>query len=239
MKAILFKDISQFVTSSTGLLISCLFLICSGLVFWVLPGNYNILEGGFAQLSPFFDLAPWLFCLLIPALTMKIFAEEKNGETLSLIRTLPLSNEQIIWAKFSGTFIVCLLLISPLGIYLFSINQLALDAAQIDLAAITGSFLGLLFSLGSMISLSIIACLISKSNLAALVLGWIICLFMYYGWTYIDLLTENASGVSNLGLYKHYQSISRGVLDLRDLLYFALVTISGLVISTYRLGHEQ
>ncbi len=239
MKAILFKDISQFITSSTGVLISCLFLICASLAFWVLPGSYNILEGGFAQLSPFFDIAPWLFCLLIPALSMKIFAEEKNGETLQLIRALPLSNEQIIWSKFLGIFIVCLLLISPLGIYLYSINQLALDPSQIDLAAITGSFLGLLFSLGSMISLSIIACLISKSNLAALVLGWLFCLFMYYGWTYIDLLTENASGLSNLGLYQHYQSISRGVLDLKDLMYFALITVSGLLISTYRLGNEQ
>ena len=238
MKAIIFKDISQFITSSTGLLISCLFLFCSGLVFWVLPGNYNILEGGFAQLSPFFDLVPWLFCLLIPALTMKVFAEEKNGETLSLIRTLPLSNEQIIWAKFTGTFLLCNILLSPLGVYLYSIHQLALDPSKIDLAAALGSLLGLLFSLGSMISFSIIACLLSKSNLAALVLGWIICLFMYYGWTYLDLLTENKSGLSNFGLYAHYQSIARGVLDLRDLAYFTLVTILALVFSTYRLGYE-
>jgi ABC-2 type transport system permease protein len=145
MRALLLKEINSFLNSLIGYIVIGVFLLFVGLFMWVLPTDANVLENGYADLSTLFTVAPWVFLFLIPAITMRSFADEKSTGTIELLHTRPISDLQIIIAKyFAGVFLVVLFSLLPTLIYYFSVHQLGNPTGNIDTGSMWGSYIGLL-----------------------------------------------------------------------------------------------
>lgn len=221
MIAILKKELRQFFGSLSGYLIIACFLLLNGLWLWVLRNDANILDSGFADLTLFFTTCAWLFVLLIPAFTMRSFADEFKAGTLEILKTKPLSTSELIAGKFLANVIIIAIALLPTLIYVYSIYQLAVPIGNIDLGSIAGSYIGLLFVASALVSLGLWVSSSTKNQLYA-ILGAMVLSYLFYdgiqGIT--DLLPETLQSIESIGMYAHFQSIARGVLDSRDLWYF-------------------
>lgn len=235
MFPIFIKEINSFFSSITGYIAIVVFLVISGLFIWVFPGNLNIPEYGFATLSPFFDFAPLIFLFLIPAITMKSFAEEKNNGTIEFVFTKPVSNLSVILGKYLASLVLVLFSLFPTLIYVYSISQMAVPAGEIDTGAIIGSYAGLIMIGSSFVSIGLFASSITNNQITAFIIGIFCCFFAYLAFDFISRISE-LSGlldyyIRNIGMNEHYLSISRGVLDSRDIVYFVSVNILFIVAS--------
>jgi ABC-2 type transport system permease protein len=215
------KELRQFFSSLTGYIAIIVFLLINGLVLFVFKNN--ILDNGYATLENFFSLAPWILLFLIPAITMRSFADEYKGGTYEILRTQPLTSWQIVGGKFLGSFIVAFIALMPTLVYYFSINHLAATTG-IDAGAAAGSYLGLLFLTAVFTSISICISSFTANSVVAFIISLIACVLLYYGFTAISQLSIFKNGadyyIEMLGIEPHYQSISRGVIDTRDVIYF-------------------
>ncbi|HVG40150.1 MAG TPA: gliding motility-associated ABC transporter permease subunit GldF [Chitinophagaceae bacterium] len=215
------KELRQFFSSLTGYIAIIVFLLVNGLVLFVF--NNNTLDYGYATLESYFLLAPWILIFLIPAITMRSFADEYRSGTYEILRTRPLTSWQIVTGKFLGSFIVALIALLPTLIYYVSINNLAATTG-IDAGAAAGSYLGLLFLTAVFTSISICISSFTINSVVAFILSLIVCVLLYYGFTAISQLPVFQNGadyyIEMLGIDFHYQSISRGVVDTRDIIYF-------------------
>ncbi len=226
MLAILKKEINSFFASPIGYLVIGLFLIINGLFLWVFKGDFNILDYGFTDLSSFFLLAPWVLLFLIPAVTMRSFAEEKKQGTLELLLTKPITTFNIVLGKFLGAFVLIVISLLPTLLYIVAVNSLA-DQSSLDLGSTLGSYLGLLFLAAAYASIGILASALTNNQIVAFLLAVAGCLLFYIGFDGIaDATGSNFFDV--LSLSTHFTSIGQGVLDTRDLIYF--VGISGLFL---------
>lgn len=226
MWALFQKEIAGFFSSLTGYIVIIVFLVLTGLFLWVFPGGINIPDSGYASLRPLFDIAPWIFLFLIPAITMRAFAEEKKSGTLDLLETRPLSSLDIIIGKYLGALVLVLLALVPTLIYYVSIILLGDTTANIDHGASWGSYIGLVFLAASYCAIGIFSSTITDNIIVAFLLGVFICFLAFSGFDYAaNLFPMGGVGniVQNLGIDAHYQSISRGVVDSRDLIYFISV----------------
>jgi len=204
------------------------FLLACALLLWFFPET-SILNYGYAELNGFFSLIPFLFIFLIPAITMRSFAEERREGTYVLLATRPLTDLQIITAKYLAGIVLLSFALIPTSIYYYSIYQLGFPKGNIDTGAVIGSYIGL-FLLGNVFtSIGIFASSITKNQVVAFAVAVFVCFFVYSGFdsvAQIFSLQVIVSFLTNLGINEHYQSISRGVLDTRDLVYFiSCVTI--------------
>lgn len=217
------KEVVSFFSSITGYLVILAFLSINGLFLWVFPGNLNILDGGYATLDSLFYLAPWVFLFLIPAITMRAFSDEKKAGTLELLFTRPISDYQIVLAKFLAGTMLVLLSLAPCLIYYYSVSHLGQPAGNIDKGGSWGSFIGLFFLASIYVSIGIFASSLSDNSIVSFLLGVLLCFFVYTGFDYIATLVESgqlATTISLFSIESHYQSMSRGVIDSRDALYF-------------------
>ena len=224
MKAILLKEINSFFSSTIGYLVIGIFLLINGLFLWVIQGDFNILDFGFASLTPFFQIAPWIFIFLIPAITMRSFSEEIKQGTLELLLTKPITLNQLVSGKYLGTFLLVVLALFPTLLYVFTISELGTTSGNFDNGAIIGSYIGLLFLGGVYTAIGIFCSTLSSNQIVAFILGVIICFLSFYGvegLSNIDLFGSEIYALEYLGISYHYKSISRGVIDTRDLIYFA------------------
>ena len=223
MIALFKKDFSQFFLNSSGLVVLCLFLIVNSLILWVLPNPYNILEGAYADLSMFFEIAPLLFALLIPIISQKIIGEEKRSGTLELIQALPLSWKQIIYTKNLSILALCLLAISPFGIYILSVMQLG----KIDLGVLLASGLGLIGVICVFISLDAAIQLKIKNSISALLISILANTTLYVGleWIY-----------PQWGLFDQFEQVSRGVITFQNAIYFVGLILVFNSISTRQIN---
>jgi ABC-2 type transport system permease protein len=236
MKAILLREIKSFFGSPIGYLVIGLFLILNGLFLWVFEGDYNILNTGFADLTPFFTLAPWIFIFLIPAVTMRSFSDEKKQGTLELLLTKPLSIWQIVNGKFLAAVVLILMAIIPTFIYVAVIYNLGLPEGNIDLGSTIGSYFGLLFLIASYCAIGIFTSTLSDNQIVAFLIAVFVSFFFYFGFEGIATLLPSFSNViANLGMQDHFKSMSRGVIDTRDILYFVSVTFLFLSFTVYKL----
>jgi ABC-2 type transport system permease protein len=236
MKAILFKEIKSFFGSPTGYLVIALFLILNGLFLWVFEGDYNILNTGFADMTPFFTLAPWVLIFLVPAITMRSFSEEKKQGTLELLLTKPLSFWQIVNGKFLGAVLVIVFAIIPTFIYVEVIYNLGLPEGNIDMGSTIGSYIGLLLLISAYSSIGIFTSTLSENQIVAFLLSVFLCFFIYFGLEGLASLTPSfSSSIAALGMQYHFKSMSRGVIDTRDVIYFASVTVLFLSSAIYNL----
>lgn len=226
MKAIVSREIKSFFGSPIGYLVIALFLITNGLFLWVFEGEYNILNSGFADLTPFFTLAPWVLLFLIPAVTMRSFSEEIKQGTLELLFTKPLTITEIVSGKFLGAFFLIVIAVLPTLIYVFSISSLGLPEGNIDIGSTLGSYFGLLFLISAYSAIGIFTSTLSENQIIAFMLALILCFFFFFGFDAINRVFGNASALlAYLGMQEHFKSMSRGVLDTRDILYFVSVTL--------------
>ncbi|WP_411030413.1 gliding motility-associated ABC transporter permease subunit GldF [Spongiimicrobium sp. 3-5] len=238
MLAIFKREIQSFFTSSIGYLVVGLFLVLSGLFLWVFKGPYNVFDYGFADLGKFFLLTPWVFLFLIPAITMKSFAEERKLGTLELIFIKPLPLWKTVLGKFFGALTLAILAIIPTGVYVYCVSQLGTTVGNLDMGLVIGSYFGLLFLTAAYTAIGIFTSTLTENQIVAFILGTVLCFLIYYGFDALASLFSDG-GLSlqtrNLGMKSHFDSVSKGVLDTRDLLYFGTLTAFFLFLTVSQL----
>lgn len=223
MRAIFKKEINQFFSSITGYLSVILFLVANSLFLFIFPDS-NIFNNGYATLDTLFRLAPWILLLLIPAATMRLFAEEFRTGAMEILLTRPLSEWQIILGKyFSGIFLLIFALV-PTLVYYFSIRSLAVSPFDVDTGGIIGSYIGL-FLLGTVFTaIGLWSSSLSDQMVVAFLLSVFICFIIYSGFNAMSEIPAFAGGLDYylqlMGIEEHYQSVSRGVISLQDIIYF-------------------
>jgi ABC-2 type transport system permease protein len=216
------KELHQFFSSLTGYITIILFLVVNALYLFVLKDS-NIFDYGYATLLSFFELAPWIFIFLIPALTMRSFSDEYKSGTFETLRTRPLSRWQIVLGKYLAVIIVIVIALLPTLFYVVTIHSLSASGG-IDSGAITGSYIGLFLLAAVFAAISIWCSSLTSNAVVAFLLSAFACIILYFGFSAISKLpvfTGNADYyIEMLGINFHYQSISRGVIDTRDVIYF-------------------
>lgn len=236
MKSILLKEIKSFFGSPIGWLVIAVFLLLNGLFLWVFEGEYNILNSGFADLTPFFTIAPWILIFLIPAVTMRSFADEKKQGTLELLITKPLSVWQIVNGKFFGSFLLIVMAIIPTLIYVFVVSSYVMAPNHIDLGSIIGSYFGLLFLIAAYTAIGIFTSSLSDNQIVAFILSVFLCFLFYFGFEGLSGVIKSAEDfIAALGMESHFRSMGRGVLDTRDILYFISLSALFLSLTVYKL----
>ena len=237
MKALIYKELQSFFGNIMGYLVIAIFLILTGLNLWVFEGNFNIINSGFADLKPFFDFSPWIFMFLIPAITMKSFAEEIKQGTIELLLTKPLSHWQIVFGKFWAATALGIMAIIPTIIYVFTISQFSNVNTSIDMGSVFGSYLGLFFLIAVFTSIGIFTSLFTDNQIVAFLVSIFLCFMIYFGFDALATIFSNISSyIAPFGIDYHYNSISRGVVDTRDLVYFISVIFLFLYLSKLKLN---
>ncbi|KRO58877.1 MAG: gliding motility-associated ABC transporter permease subunit GldF [Cryomorphaceae bacterium BACL7 MAG-120910-bin2] len=223
MWALAKKEFHAFFQSATGVLILCVYLGLNGAFLWLMSGPFNLLDSGYAQLDGLFMLSPWVFLFLLPAIGMRMLAEERRTGTLEWLLTKPLRESQIILAKWIAGMGLVGLAILPTLAYAYSLYLLGNPIGNLDLGSMAGSYLGLLFLASVYLSVSLFTSAITDNPIVAFVLGMLFCLSLYAGFDQLatlSLLKSQSLFILNLGISEHYTSISRGVVDSRDVVYF-------------------
>mgnify|MGYP005993740721 FL=1 len=220
MFPILKKEFNSFFASPIAYLVIGVFLLVNGLFLWVFEDDLNILNAGFADLNSFFLLAPWILLFLIPAITMKSFADELNSGTIETLKTKPITNWQIVLGKFLASLLLIIVALAPTLTYVYTILQLGNPVANLDIGSSLGSYIGLFFLAATYTSIGLFTSTFSKNQIVAFILGVFITFFLFYGFDAIASLFSNSYTVQLFGINEHFKSISRGVIDTRDAIYF-------------------
>lgn len=236
MKALLLREIKSFFGSPIGYLVIAIFLILNGLFLWVFNGEFNILNSGFADLGPFFKLAPWILIFLIPAVTMRSFSDEKKQGTIELLFTKPLSIWEIVNGKFLGAFLLIVIALLPTYVYVWMISYFGNPTGNIDMGSTLGSYFGLLFLVAAYTAIGIFTSSISDNQIIAFIIAVFICFIFYFGFEGIaGMIKEDSRIIASFGMNSHFKSMSRGVIDTRDVTYFISITVLFLSITVYQL----
>ena len=238
MISILKKEFNSFFASPIAYLVIGIFLLINGVFLFVFKNDFNLLNAGFADLNPFFFLAPWVFLFLIPAITMRSFADEFSNGTIELLKTKPISNWQIVMGKFWASLLLVLIALVPTLTYVYTVFALGNPVGNIDFGSIIGSYMGLLFLAATYTSIGLFTSTLSKSQIVAFLLALSGTFLLFYGFDAVASLFDTAISIKKLGIQEHFKSISRGVLDSRDLIYFLSVTFFFLFCTKTRLENE-
>ncbi|WP_452221268.1 gliding motility-associated ABC transporter substrate-binding protein GldG [Lacinutrix salivirga] len=236
MLAILKKEITLFFASPIGYLVIAIFLLLNGLFLWLFKGDFNILNNGFADLSSFFLLAPWILIFLIPAVTMRSFSDEKKQGTLELLLTKPISKLQLVLGKYFGAFILIILALIPTLLYVYTVNQLGNPQGNLDVGSTLGSYFGLLFLVAAYTAIGVFSSTLSDNQIVAFISAVFLSFLFYIGFE--GLADFTAPLVEQLGMNSHYKSMSRGVLDTRDIIYFLSITALFITLTTFKINNE-
>ncbi|QCW99694.1 gliding motility-associated ABC transporter permease subunit GldF [Aggregatimonas sangjinii] len=242
MLAIFKREIQSFFASPVGYLVVGLFLILNGLFLWVFRGDFNIFDYGFADLGKFFSLAPWIFLFLIPALTMKSFSEEKKLGTLELLVIKPISLWQTVLGKFLGTLVLALIALAPTLLYVYTVSQLGTTVGNLDMGLVAGYYFGAIFLIACYTAIGVFSSTLSQNQIAVFIIAIVVCFMLYYGFEGVSTLIPNGQVsvfVRGLGMQAHFESIARGVIDTRDLTYFASLTLFFLFLTVVQLKNQH
>ena len=234
MLALLRKEIRSFLTSLIGYIVIAVFLIVTSLFMWVFPGAMNVMDAEYATLDTLFYIAPWVFLFLIPAITMRSLAEEQKEGTLELLMTKPITDLQIILAKYLAGLLVVVIAIFPTLVYFLSVYLLGSPVGNIDTGGMWGSYFGLLFLASAFVAIGIFSSSVSENQIVAFTIGVFLSFFCFIGFESIsslDLLGKIDSFIIQLGINEHYVSMSRGVIDTRDVIYFFSINALFIIIT--------
>jgi ABC-2 type transport system permease protein len=230
------KELRQYFAGLTGYIAIIVFLLVNGLVLFVFENN--VFDAGYASLDRFFQLAPWILLLLIPAITMRSFSDEFKSGTWEILQTRPLSRRQIILGKYTGSLLVVLIALLPTIIYFFSLQQLSSNEG-VDTGAAIGSYIGLFFLAAVFTAIGICAGSFTSNAVVAFIVSLIACAVLYYGFSAVSNLPALKTGAGYytemFGIDFHYRSISRGVIDTRDIIYFLSVIVLLLIVTNRNL----
>lgn len=238
MVALLKKEIFSYFNSLTVYIVVIVFLLVNSLFLWVFPGEYNVLEFGYANLNGLFAIAPFVFLFLVPAVTMRLFSEENKSGTIEILLTKPLSDSKIVMAKYLAAFSLVVFSLIPTLIYYYSVYQLGFPKGNLDIGAFWGSFLGLLFLGASFTAIGLFTSSLSNNQIVAFILAIFISAFFYLGFDLIASLgfpSRIELLLINLGIESHYASISRGVIDSRDVIYFISLKVFFLMLTKLKM----
>jgi len=229
MFSIFRKEISGFFSSLTGYIVIIVFLLINSLFMWVFPGEWNILDSGYAGLDTLFFLSPWIFLFLVPSVTMRMIAEEKRQGTLELIYSKPVTERGIVYGKYFASVALVLLALIPGLIYYFSVYILGESPGNLDKGGTAGAFIGLFFLAAVYASAGLFASSLTDNQVIAFLIALLLSFFLFMGFdsfAYLPGLRKIDEFVIRLGINEHYKSISRGVIDLRDIIYFIAVVLA-------------
>ncbi len=228
MIALLRKEINIFLGSLIGYIVIAVFLLATGLFMWVFEGSeFNVFESGYANIDSLFVLAPWVFMFLVPAITMRSFAEEKKSGTIELLLTQPISDTGIIFAKYMAGLILVIISLLPTLIYFLTVYYLASPVGNIDIGSIMGSYIGLLMLASGFVAIGIFASSLTDNQVIAFIVAMFLCFFWHFGLENMKTIVRFGgldSILLQLGINSHYSSMSRGVIDSRDVIYFFSLT---------------
>ena len=230
MLTILQKEFNAFLNSPVAYVVLGVFLIATGLFVWVFPDS-SVLDYGYADLQTLFSLAPWIFLFLIPAITMRTFAEEKKAGTIELLLTRPLTDGQIIGGKYLACLLLALLALVPTLLYYYSVYKLGSPEGNIDSAATVGSYLGLALLAAVFAAIGVLASALTRDQIIAFLVAVVGCFLVYSGFDSLASVLQGNSAyyVSQLGIAAHYRDLSKGLIDSRDLIYFFSVVAVALL----------
>lgn len=222
------KELSGFLNSFIAYIAMSVFLIGIGLLMWVFPET-SVLNYGFADLETLFSFGPYVFMFLVPAITMRMFADEKKSGTLELLLTKPVTDIQIILGKYFAGFALVIFSLIPTLLYYFSIYHLGNPPGNIDTAGVVGSYIGLILLGGVFISIGVLASSLTDNQVVSFILALFLCFILYYGFqsiASIDLWGTYSAILEELGILYHYNYMSKGLIDIRNIIYFlSLITI--------------
>ncbi|MBL4715345.1 MAG: gliding motility-associated ABC transporter permease subunit GldF [Bacteroidia bacterium] len=216
------KEINSFLSSLIGYVVIGVFLILTGLFVWVFPET-NVMDYGYANIDPLFITAPWVLMFLAPAITMKLFSEEKKTGTLEILTTKPITDLQIILGKYLAALCLIVFAIFPTLIYFYSVYNLGFEPGNIDTGAAWGSYIGLIFLGAAFASIGILASTLSENQIVAFILAVFLCFVLYSGFDSLGSISSFSKlgwFIQVIGINSHYTSISRGVVDSKDVIYF-------------------
>ncbi len=240
MFVIIHKELKLFFSTATGYIVIGLFLLINALFLWFIPGAYNILDNGYASVDALFVIAPWLFLFLIPAIFMKSLSEERQNNTWEILSSKAIKERNIVLGKYFAGSIVSFIALLPAIVHFISVYFIAQPVGNVDLGQFLGAYIALVFLAAVYGSIAIFASSLTQNQVVAFVLGAVTIFFLLYGF---DLLADfSTSGITalrieKLGLNSHYRSMSRGVLDSRDIIYFLSIIIIFLIATIYRVKH--
>ena len=210
------KELRYYFSTPIAYIVIGLYLLAVSLFLWVIPGQWNIIDSGYAQVDGLFQLSPWLFMLLCPALTMRLFSEERQTDIWDLIRTKPVSLTRIVLGKYFAAWTLVLIGLLPCFVHYFVVAYMAEPMGNLDSGAFLGSFIGLILLSGTFMAIGLLCATFSKSQIVCFITGALTCFVLYW-----------------VLLQDHYSSLSRGVLDLRDLIFFATIAIVAIVAAMF------
>jgi ABC-2 type transport system permease protein len=238
MLQILAKEFSSFLNSLIAYIVMGVFLTAIGLLMWVFPET-SVLDYGYADMFTLFSLGPYVFIFLIPAITMRSLAEEKKGGTLEILFTKPVSDWEIILGKYFACLLLVVVTLVPTLIYYFSISALGNPAGNIDTPGVIGSYIGLIFLAGAFSAIGIFASSITPNQIVAFILAAFLCYLLFAGFESLAMLnvwSSSALVIKQIGLLYHYDSLGKGLIDSRDLIYFISVIALILLVTRINLG---
>jgi ABC-2 type transport system permease protein len=237
MRSIFIKEINSFFSSIVGYVAILVFLIATGLFLWIIPDS-SILEYGYATLDRFFEMAPWFLMLLIPAITMRSFADEFRGGTIEWLSTKPLTDLDIILGKYFASLLLVVFALIPTVIYVYTIDNLSLVENNIDTGGIIGSYIGLFFLATGFTAIGVFCSSLTNNQIVGFLVALFACDLLYRGFESLSKIPAFTGGfdyyLGMVGMAFHYNSISRGLLDSRDVIYFLSVIV--LFVSLTRLS---
>lgn len=242
MLSLLKKEIQSFLGSLIGYIVIIVFLTIVSLIIWVFPSDSNILDNEYASLAPLFNIGPWVFMFLIPAVTMRLFADENKSGTIELLLTKPLTDLQIIASKYIAGFLLVLFSLLPTLIYYITVYQLGAPTGNIDSGGTMGSYFGLLFLASGFVAIGLFASALSDNQVIAFIIAVFICFFFFIGFDFISSLELFGSVdllMIKLGISEHYSSMSRGVIDSRDALYFFSLIAFFIMLTKLKLSSRK
>lgn len=239
MIALLKKEINSFFSSPIGYLVIAVFLIFNGLFLFLFNGEYNILDNGLANLYGFFQLAPWVFMFLIPAISMRSFSDEKKQGTLELLLTKPMSTLSLVLGKFLGSLVLVILALLPTLLYVLTIYSLGNPQGNLDFGSIIGSYFGLIFLIMAYTAIGNFTSSLSSNQIVAFIWSVFICLLFYYGFEGLSELSAlRGFSFEKFGMSSHYKSMSRGIIDTRDLVYFLSITALFIMLTRFNISKK-
>ncbi len=232
MLTIFFKEINTFFSSLIGYIVVGVFLGILGLIMFVFPDT-SLLNYNYATLDQLFDIAPMVFAFLIPAVTMRSFAEENQTGTIELLATRPLTDLQIVLGKYFASLALVVFALLPTLLYYYTVYQLGSPKGNLDSGAIMGSYIGLIFLAGTFVSIGVFASSLADNQIVGFILATFLCLIFYWGFYFFSKLPIFVGRVDDIvqmiGIDHHYASISRGVIDTRDIVYF--ISVIGIFVA--------
>lgn len=241
MRSIFIKEINSFFSSIVGYVALLVFLVACGLFLWIIP-NYSILEYGYASMERFFDIAPWLLLLLVPAVTMRSFADEFRTGTIEWLSTKPVSDLEIILGKYLATVTLIVLALLPTLVYVYTISNLSYADIPIDSGAIIGSYVGLFFLASTFAAVGVFCSSLTANQITGFLIALFACYVLYTGFEQLSKLPKFSEGIdyylSMIGMEFHYNSISRGLIDSRDVVYFISVIAFFISLTRFSLAHR-